>query len=132
MTNNKALFLDDERFPKNVKWIELPLEQWVIVRSYKEFSDWISRNGLPRVISFDNDLADQSYGVNWEEAARDGKFTELNASLREKTGYDCAKFLVNYCLDKELDLPQYYVHSMNSVAKDYIISLLESFKKRNA
>ena len=126
------LFLDDIRQVRDCNsWIELPLVSWIIVRSYKEFTDYITKNGLPLRISYDHDLGDDSYGVNWEEAERDGNYTKLNASLKEKSGYDCAKWLVNYCLDNNLEIPEYYVHSLNPVGKLNIESLLENFKKRN-
>ena len=51
-----------------------------------------------------------------------GKFTE-------KTGYDCAKYLVEFCATNGLSVPQYVVHSMNHIGKENIISYLESFKK---
>ena len=35
------LFLDDMRYPKDVKWIELPLVEWTIVRNYKEFGSFV-------------------------------------------------------------------------------------------
>lgn len=45
----------------------------------------------------------------------------------EKTGYECAKWLVEYCLDNDLDLPLCYVHSMNPVGKDNINNLLKNY-----
>lgn len=79
---------------------------FVGVRSYKEFTDFIINNGLPDFISFDHDLG------------------------LEESGYDCAKWLVNYCLDNNIRLPQFDVHSQNPVGKENIKSLLNNFKKR--
>ena len=45
------------------------------VRSFEEFVGYVTANGLPDYISFDHDLGE------------------------EKSGYDCAKWLVEYCLD---------------------------------
>lgn len=75
------------------------------VYSYKEFIMLITENGLPDFISFDHDLG------------------------LEKTGYDCAKWLVEYCLDKNLMLPEFAVHSQNPVGKENIECLLENFKR---
>ena len=75
------------------------------VYDYEEFTEFISRNGLPDFISFDHDL-----GLG-------------------KTGYDCAKWLVEFCLDKNLILPEFQVHSQNPVGKEYIEALLNNFKK---
>jgi hypothetical protein len=40
----------------------------------------------------------------------------------EKTGYDCAKWLVEYCVEHGLKFPEYVVHSMNPVGKENILS----------
>ena len=47
---------------------------------------------------------------------------------KEKTGYECAIWLVDYCMDNNLKLPNYYCHSMNPVGKDKIVGLLQSFQ----
>ena len=117
----KRLFLDDLRNPIEVPnyCCKLNLkpsiyhEYWYVVRSYTDFTDWISQNGLPDLISFDHDLGD----VN----SMDGS--------PEKTGYDCAKWLVNYCLDFDKSLPVCVVHSANPVGADNIRSLFLSFQK---
>ena len=59
------LFLDDERAVKDVTWIELPLGPWTVVKNYRQFVEYITNNGLPEVISFDHDLADEHYP--WHE-----------------------------------------------------------------
>ena len=53
------LFLDDERFPTRAQsLIEFDKElytddsNWVIVRDYSEFINYISDNGLPEMVSF--------------------------------------------------------------------------------
>lgn len=75
------------------------------LRSYTEFVTYIIKNGLPDFISFDHDLGLQ------------------------ESGFDCAKWLVNYCLDNNLQLPAFNVHSQNPVGKQNIYSLLQNFKK---
>ena len=75
------------------------------VKSYLEFTDFILRNGLPDFISFDHDLGE------------------------EKTGYDCAKWLVEYCMDNNLRIPKFFVHSQNPVGKENIQILLDNFNK---
>ncbi|MBV8326353.1 MAG: hypothetical protein JO178_08590 [Chryseobacterium sp.] len=91
-------------------------KDWHIVRNYEEFVNRILEKGLPEIISFDHDLGDEH---------------ELKNNARkwlEKTGYDCAKWLTEYCMDHYLDLPMFYCHSMNPVGKENIISLLKNFK----
>jgi hypothetical protein len=49
-------------------------------------------------------------------------------NIKEKTGLDCAKWLVDYCIDNQLDLPKYYVHSANPIGRQNIINYLENFR----
>ncbi len=59
------LFLDDMRIPEAVfKYIgddRYINNDWVIVRSYNEFTKHIRKHGIPETISFDHDLADIHY-----------------------------------------------------------------------
>lgn len=125
------LFLDDERMPKDVKWIELPLVAWVIVRNYNEFVRTIERDGLPQSVTFDHDLADEHYKEY--SAAHDKKVLSYGKIryeiFNEKTGYDCAKWMANYCVDKGLPIPPYYTHTLNGVGAANISSVLESARK---
>ena len=74
------------------------------VYSYEEFVAYLERKGLPNFISFDHDLGE------------------------DLSGYDCAKYLVEYCLVHQLPLPNYQVHSQNPVGKENIERLLENFR----
>ena len=118
----KLLWLDDLRNPfkehkVSVQYVcyeymdiepsDMDKEVEVIwVKTQPEFESYITECGLPDFISFDNDL-----GIGCGE------------------GYGCAKFLVNYCLDRELQLPNYYVHSMNTVARENISALFDNFEE---
>ncbi|HKZ43040.1 MAG TPA: cyclic-phosphate processing receiver domain-containing protein [Candidatus Hodarchaeales archaeon] len=113
----RLLWLDDMRDPfADHRWIANYASQFVEegtvywAKSYKEFTDWISTNGLPDMICFDHDLGDLTDHV-------------------EKTGHDCAKWLVDYCLDRDLDLPSWNVQSSNPIGKDNINGILESYLK---
>ena len=116
MINDYYLFLDDIRVPEQVKWVKLPTVDWVVVRSYQEFVSAIQANGLPKFISFDHDLADEHYNPS-------------ESDYKEKTGYDCAKWLVDYCLYNSSSVCEYTVHSMNPEGKKNIESLLTQFSK---
>lgn len=118
------LFLDDERQPKNVIWLNLPLTDWVIARNYKEFVSIILAKGVPKFISFDHDLADEHYQ---EFHTCDGNFRYEN--MTEKTGLHCAKWLCGHCMDNKIKFPDYVVHSLNSVGKPNIISYIENYKR---
>ena len=74
---------------------------------FEEFVNYISQNGLPDFISFDHDLGEG------------------------KTGLDCAKFLVEYCLDNQIHKINFQVHSQNPVGKENIEFLLKNFNKHN-
>ena len=109
----KKLYLDDVRTPNT--------DGWEIVRTYEDFVNWVNENGLPDMVSFDHDLADVSY---------DPKTTSQSFTYREKTGYDAAKWLCEYCWTNGLPLPQWNVHSANPVGRDNINSILKSFEKK--
>lgn len=105
--------MDDVRTPNT--------DGWEIVRTYEDFVDWISENGLPDMVSFDHDLADVSYNP---------KTTAQSFNYREKTGYDAAKWLCEYCWTNGLPIPDWNVHSANPVGRDNIISILTTFEKK--
>jgi hypothetical protein len=67
---------------------------WKIARTYLEFINTIETTGLPKAISFDNDLGE------------------------EMEGYDCLKWLSMYCMNNEFILPLCLVHSQNTVATE--------------
>lgn len=125
------LFLDDERIPQIVTWVELPLVEWVIARNYNQFVEIIQKNGLPELVSFDHDLADEHYAEY--TAAHDPKSLTRGRinydTFKEKTGYDCAKWLAQYCVDNNRPIPQYYTHTMNPIGGANICSILESAKR---
>ena len=113
------LFLDDERLPKSVTWVEMPLGPWIIARNYDQFVKYIMQHGLPSFVSFDHDLGLEHYIVGAP------KYNEY----KEKTGHDCAKWLVEYCMNNNLEFPEYQVHSMNPIGSTNIRSYIESYKK---
>ncbi|REC48524.1 cyclic-phosphate processing receiver domain-containing protein [Chryseobacterium pennipullorum] len=116
----RLLFLDDVRFPVEAYHYTRQdfflRGDWHIVQNYDQFVSWIRKKGLPEMISFDHDLADE----------HDPKAD--TQEWVEKTGYECAKWLVAYCLDQHMDIPEFYCHSMNPVGKKNITSLLNNFK----
>lgn len=102
------LWLDDYRDPRKDDWEKVfsPIgstNNIVWVKSYEEFIHYIINNSLPDGICFDHDLGE------------------------EKTGYDCAKWLVDYCMDNNLKLPVYAIQSANPVGKENISKLLINF-----
>ena len=121
----KKLFLDDLRIPKDAIGLVPDImnkfywsNDWIIVRNFWEFCNYIQKFGLPDYISFDHDLADNHYDINYEFSEND-----------EKTGYECAKWLVDWCFDNKKLLPDFFVHSANPVGKQNINSYLLNSKK---
>ena len=136
MTNNYNLFLDDIRNPSDTGYtgkIGFYIStNWVIVRNYDQFCKEIASRfeadeSFPDLISFDHDLADEHYapGHRWKDYHKWAE--EMN--FKEKTGMDCAKWLVDFCIDKNVKLPNYLIHSMNPSGADNIFGLLENFRK---
>ena len=127
--NTTLLFLDDYRMPIDCakymyrKGVDCTIyhKQWFIVRSYYAFVRYITENGLPQFISFDHDLADEFRDTIHENHC----FNQENK--KEYTGMDCAKWLVNYCINNNKPLPEYAVHSANPVGAENIDGLLKSY-----
>lgn len=99
------LFLDDERNPEDVTWVDLPNVDWVICRTYAEFVATVECRGLPELMSFDNDLG------------------EL------KEGKHCAFWLVEWMMDNNISTEglAWFVHSKNPVAAETIDTYLSNF-----
>lgn len=96
----RKLFLDDTRQPPDMTWD--------VVRNYQQFVEYITKQGVPDVISFDHDLAFEHYPLT--ESHPDPE-TILYDIYTEKTGYDCAKWLV----ENGYEVKRWMVHSMNPV-----------------
>lgn len=128
------LWLDDYRNPMENNWLVFsPIEQpynVVWVKSYDEFVEWITKNGLPDAICFDHDLADIHY--KFKDLDDYEKLMLENDQDVEKTGFDCAKWLVNYCIINSKPLPLYNIQSANPVGKENIDKLLKNFLKYNS
>lgn len=121
--SNYSLFLDDVRDPKEVTWVILPKTTWIVVRNYKSFESTVLTMGMPSFVTYDHDLNDVHYGhgLKGDDIPYD--------SYKEKTGYDAAKWLVDYCMKKGVKHPPYMVHSMNPVGKSNIISYVDSYNR---
>lgn len=129
-----VLFLDDVRNPDDVTWEEFPrFEATFIVRNYTAFVNQVSYGGMPAFVCFDHDLADEHYAAMLKENEHDpAKQLETIVDYgSEKTGYDCAKWLVDYCIEKGFKFPKYIVHSMNPAGKERISGYIENAKKNS-
>jgi len=124
----KKLFLDDVRTIEMV-YTDVNPQDWVIVRNYHEFVNYIQKYGLPSFISFDHDLGLEHVKWFFNNGGYESLPNPLEADFKEKTGYDAAKWLCEYCQDNNLKLPDYAVHSANPVGRQNIIHYLKNFKK---
>lgn len=131
------LFLDDYRQPidcvgymhqrigiKNPIYLE---NDWVIVKHYAAFVNHIKENGLPDLISFDHDLAEGVFHKTMIDGVIDYEAPEFDTN-HFKTGYHCAQWLIDYCIEKQEKLPEFIVHSMNPVGTENILSILTQYK----
>lgn len=136
--NKNAIFLDDLRMPVDVlNYIpdkEYSEEKWLVVRSYNDFVKiilalWNETIGLPELISFDHDLGIEHTQYFFDQENHESSQNPLKPNFTERTGYDCAKWLVNFCIDNNAKLPRYKVHSKNVPGKENILGMLGNFKK---
>ena len=122
------LFLDDYRTPNDAYYYtnnNIYLKNdWVVVKNYNNFINYITEHSIPDIISFDHDLGLEHYGNHVEGDVIDYK------QYNEKTGYDCAKWLIDYIIDNNLNPPKMiYIHSMNPVGGNNIKELFINFNK---
>lgn len=132
----RLLWLDDTRDPSENDWLIFsPIGRNVEtfwVTGYEEFVDWITTNGLPDGICFDHDLGFKVDPNVEKVQIYKGEISSHSLSVwdeEEKSGYDCAKWLVGYCMDNNKDIPPYGIQSSNPAGRENIDKLLQNFKK---
>ncbi len=128
------IYLDDVRTPVET--------EWVVVRNYEEFVNLVKETGLDNieVISLDHDLGDSAMSEYFNNVSPNYilDYTHIN----EKTGYDCAKWLVNEFYDrntkwsdlsrdvkrgKPFPFPLVYTHSANPIGSANIMGYINNF-----
>ena len=129
------IYLDDVRTPVDT-------ENWVVVRSYDEFVNKVQEIGLESVkmISLDHDLGDTAMNEYFNNVSPNYNLDYNN--IKEKTGYDCAKWLVNHFYDMNPDwvllgrlqkktigmkFPIVYTHSANPIGSANIMGYINNF-----
>ena len=109
----KGLFLDDERVPQDVTWVNYPKNiEWVVVRSYDKFFYEFHRHTF-QVFSFDHDIQDFNHrGV-------------------ELTGYTVLKEMLDTFLTTPPGLytfPEHlFFHTQNPIGKKNMESYWKNF-----
>ena len=133
------IYLDDVRTPK-----QGPMEgvEWTVVRNYQEFVDAVKSAGLENIhiISLDHDLGDSAMSEYFNNVSP--HFTLDYNNIIEKTGFHCAKWLVDHYYDQnpnrlELErferrnipvrFPTVYVHSANPIGSANIMGYINNF-----
>jgi hypothetical protein len=130
----KTIYLDDLRTPTS--------GDWNVVRNYNEFVNIVTEIGLANIeiISLDHDLGDDA--INEFVYNTMPNYTIDYSNISEKTGYDCAKWLVDYFYDENptrLDMhasykkqntitfPKVVVHSANPIGSANIMGYINNF-----
>jgi hypothetical protein len=115
-----SLYLDDVRIPKD--------NSWQVVKDYTEFVSHIRLNGLENyeVITLDHDLGKEAMDEFYNNALPNYTLNYDNI-VNEKTGLDCAKWLVAESMNKRIPLPQIYVHSANPIGSANIMGYINNY-----
>ena len=130
----KRIYLDDVRTPI--------AEDWIVVRNYDEFVSKVTEIGLGEIetISLDHDLGDSAMNEYFTNVSPNYKLDYEN--IKEKTGYDCAKWLVDYFYEINPDriemsrtkknktkpkFPLVVVHSANPIGAANIEGYINNF-----
>jgi len=124
MKKNKIwLYLDDIRVPTE--------GDWQVVRSYDEFVAHINLKGLENyeLISLDHDLGEGAM-VEYYTNVKPNYELDYNR-IQEKTGIDCARFLVAEAMNKKIQLPTVYVHSANPIGSANMMGYINNYFRNN-
>lgn len=136
----QKIYLDDVRTPVN--------PEWVVVRSYDEFVEKVRELGFENieVISLDHDLGDTAMSEYFNNVSPN--YTLDYSNIEEKTGMDCAKWLVDYYYDNYnfaedlisrkskkilgIIFPKVYTHSANPIGSANIMGYINNFLMNEA
>jgi hypothetical protein len=128
------IYLDDVRTPHD--------SEWIVVRDYEQFVNKVKEIGLSNIetISLDHDLGDSAMSEYYNNVSKNYKLDYNN--INEKTGYDVAKFLVDFYYETNPDsnnlprlqkkirtfvFPIVYVHSANPIGSANIMGYINNF-----
>jgi len=119
------IYLDDVRTP--TQGVGEDNQPWVIVRSYDEFVEKVNEIGLENIqtISLDHDLGESAM-KEWNTNVYHNYKLDYD-NITEKTGYDCAKWLVEQWMD---DKPVVTVmtHSANAIGSANIMGYINNYR----
>jgi hypothetical protein len=141
MENKCKIYLDDFRVPLNGAHDPMPeYGDWILVKNYQEFVGVVSAKGLNNiaVISLDHDLDESAMREYYNNVSPN--YTLDYNNIVEKTGLDCAKWLISSYYEKSqtsqgrsekrksgITFPQIYVHSANPIGSANIMGYINNF-----
>mgnify|MGYP003331014573 FL=1 len=113
-----SVYLDDIRTPIS--------PDWVVVRSYDEFVSKVSELGLKNIelISLDHDLGDSAMKEWYSNVMNHYRLNYDN--IIEKTGMDCAKWLVEQWMNGEPHC-RVMVHSANAIGSGNMMGYINNY-----
>lgn len=116
------IYLDDIRTP-----IE---DGWTVVRNYDAFVSTVMYIGLENidVISLDHDLGDTAM-KEWHTNVYHN-YTLNYDNITEKTGMDCAKWLVEQWMDGQ-PVIDVFTHSANAIGSANIMGYINNYRHIN-
>jgi hypothetical protein len=124
------IYLDDVRTPLD--------ESWIVVRNYDQFVQKVEEIGLQNIdlISLDHDLGPSAMREYFQNVHPNYQLDYNN--ITEKTGMDCAKWLVQHFYDtnpnqsllvrgEPIQFPRVYVHSANPIGSGNMMGYINNF-----
>jgi hypothetical protein len=124
------IYLDDVRTPLDGSWI--------VVRNYDQFVQKVEEIGLQNIdlISLDHDLGPAAMREYFQNVHPNYQLDYNN--ITEKTGMDCAKWLVQHFYDtnpnqsllvrgEPIQFPKVYVHSANPIGSGNMMGYINNF-----
>jgi hypothetical protein len=116
-----SIYLDDIRTPND--------ERWIICRDYDEFVNRVNEIGLDNIetISLDHDLGETAIREYFKNVTNNYILNYEN--IHEKTGYDCAKWLVEKSIETGVNLPTVLTHSANPIGSANIMGYINNYLK---
>ena len=115
------IYLDDIRTPNE--------ERWIICRNYDEFVDKVNEIGLDNIetISLDHDLGETAIREYFKNVTNN--YILDYANIHDKTGYVCAKWLVEKSTETGVNLPTILTHSANPLGSANIMGYINNYLK---
>lgn len=74
-------------------------------------------------------MSEEAYRASMYNPDRHYNNYYIDGTFKEKHGFHCAKWLIEYCLDNGHKIPRYVAHTMNPIGRENIVSIMEQGKR---